>query len=141
MLNGDWVIIDMGTSLIQTSGNASPDMVYYEMAAGAGIIMDCIIVEIGNSVDGPWHQVMYWCDGNPDLNTDLRDYLLESDNLEIPASALYDPNPLVLPPATGVRIDIDIPSVPPGSYRYVRLTAPSTGTDAGSDIDAIGLYP
>ncbi len=141
LLNGESIIIDMGTSLIWTSGDNVPDMVYYEMVAGAGIFMDCIIVEIGNSVDGPWHQVMYWCDGAPDMNTDLGAYAPESDNYEIPAVALYDPDPLVLPAATGVRIDIDIPSVPPGSYRYVRLTAPLAGADAGSDIDAIGLYP
>lgn len=125
--------------LISTSGDSTPDMVYYELAAGAGIFMDCIIVDVGNSVSGPWYQVFYWCDGAQDTNTNIGGYFPDTDNLSIPASALYDPNPLLPPPATGVTIDID-PFAPPGIYRYVRLTVPVGGGD-GADVDAIGLYP
>jgi hypothetical protein len=127
----------MGALLISTSGDNQYDMVYYERANGPGIYMDCIIVELGNSVAGPWYQVFYWCDGVQDTNTNIGAYFPDVDNTWIPEADLYHPSP---PPRNGVTIDIDPPFAPPGSYRYVRLTAPA-GDGDDAEVDAIGLYP
>ncbi len=131
------LIIDMGALLISTSGDGQYDMVYYERYNGPGIYLDCVILELGNSVAGPWYQVFYWCNGMPDANTNVAGYT-ENDSEWIPEAALYHPSP---PPQNGVTIDID-PFVPPGTYRYVRITSPGgQDTDGGADFDAIGLYP
>lgn len=128
----------MGTMLISTSGNSQYDMVFYERANGPGIYMDCVILELGNSVAGPWYQVFYWCDGVQDANTNIGGYFPDNDNLWIPEAGLYHPVP---PPRNGVAIDID-PFVPPGAYRYVRITSPGgQDIDGGADFDGIGLYP
>lgn len=133
----------MGTSLIIGDGTNTPDMVYYEMAAAGGIYMDCITIEISESYDGPWSIVLDWCDtlvAGVDANTSLGGllggpvYLPEADNTYI------DPGDLYGVPPTGVMIDIDSLGLT-GAYRYVRLSAPPTGADAGADVDAIGLYP
>ncbi|MCS6992358.1 MAG: hypothetical protein N2117_09625 [Anaerolineales bacterium] len=137
LVDGGVLIVDMGTMLISTSGNATPDMVLYEYLNGPGIYMDCIVVSLGNSVSGPWYQVMYWCDGNVDFNTNISAYP-ENDNEYIDGTVLY--HPTWPPPRNGVTIDID-PFAPPGTYRYVRLYAPTGVSTDGADIDAIGLYP
>ncbi|PWH13893.1 MAG: hypothetical protein DDG60_09280 [Anaerolineae bacterium] len=134
--DGGVLIIDMGTFLISTSGNATPDMVFYERLNGPGIYMDCLVIQLGNSAGGPWYQVFYWCDGTPDTNTNIAAYP-ENDNEFIPDTVLYHPAP---PPQNGVTIDID-PFVLPGTYRYVRLYAPPGGASDGAEVDAIGLYP
>lgn len=139
LLNGQSVIIDMGDNLIIGDGTYMPDMVYYEMFAGGGIYMDCIIIEISESYDGPWSSVLDWCDtivAGVDANTSLGSpvYLPEVDN------AYINPGDLYGVPPTGVMIDIDSLGLT-GAYRYVRLSAPPTGADAGADVDAIGLYP
>lgn len=131
------LIIDMGTMLISTSGDNQYDMVYYERVNGPGIYLDCVILELGNSADGPWLQVFYWCDGVDDANTNIAGYP-ENDSEWIPETVLYHPS---LSPKNGVTIDID-PFVPPGTYRYVRITSPSVpDTDGGADFDAISIYP
>lgn len=137
IVNDSPLIIDMGTMLISTSGDNQYDMVYYERVNGPGIYLDCVILELGNSVDGPWYQVFYWCDGVQDTNTNIAGYP-ENDSEWIPETVLYHPWP---PPQNGVTIDID-PFVPPGTYRYVRITSPGgQDTDGGADFDGIGLYP
>lgn len=133
----------MGDNLIVGDGANTPDMVYYEMAAGGGIYMDCITVEISENFGGPWFVVLDWCDAvvaGVDVNTSLGGllggpvYLPETDNMYIDPADLYG-----FPP-TGVMIDIDSLGLT-GVYRYVRLSVPPTGADAGAEIDAIGLYP
>jgi len=54
----------------------------------------------------------------------------EVDNCDIPATRLYN--------NTGVTIDID-GIVPPGTYPWIRITAPAGGAD-GAEIDAIQPY-
>jgi len=133
----------MGTNLIIGNGTNAPDMVYYEMTAAGGIYMDCVIVEISENYTGPWFVVLDWCDtvvAGVNANTSLGGllggpvYLPETDNLYINPGDLYGA------PPTGVMIDIDSLGLT-GIYRYVRLSAPSAGADAGADVDAIGLYP
>ncbi len=141
--NGGVLIIDMGTSLIISDGMNTPDMVYYEMAAAGGIYMDCVTIEISENVGGPWFVVLDWCNSvvaGVDANTSLGGllggpvYLPEIDNLYINPGDLYGA------PPTGVMIDIDSLGLT-GIYRYVRLSAPLAGADAGADVDSIGLYP
>jgi len=132
----------MGTSLIIGDGsNATPDMVYYEMAASGGIYMDCITIEISEGFGGPWFVVLDWCNtmvAGIDANTSLGGLLggpvySEADNTFI------DPGDLYGALSTGVMIDIDSLGLT-GIYRYVRLSVPIGGGD-GADVDAIGLYP
>lgn len=140
--NGGELIIDMGNNLIIGDGTYTPDMVFYEMAAAGGIYMDCITIQISESYDGPWFVVLDWCDTivtGTDANTSLGGLLggpiyAEVDNEYINPGDLYGT------PPTGVMIDIDSLGLT-GAYRYVRLSAPPTGADAGADVDAIGLYP
>lgn len=105
--------------------------------------MDCITVQISESFGGPWFVVLDWCDAvvpGVDVNTSLGGllggpvYSPETDNLYINPGDLYGT------PPTGVMIDIDSLGLT-GAYRYVRLSVPPTGADAGAEIDSIGLYP
>jgi hypothetical protein len=57
----------------------------------------------------------------------------EPDNQVIPQSVLYG-----VPLQTGITIDVDAVA-PAGTYRYVRLTSP-TSVD-GSEVDALEVLP
>lgn len=136
--DGNYVIIDMGSTPIVADGDPDYDMVYYGLADGPGIILDCINIQLADNLSEPWPwQIVFsWCNLTPDFNTNVGGYFPEYDNYNIPAAVLYHPAP---PPLTGITIDID-GFVPPGSYRYVRLSVPVGGGD-GAEVDAIGLYP
>ena len=69
--------------------------------------------------------------------TDAGPFPGESDNEPIPWYDLY-PGPPPLPFNTGVAIDIGVaePSLPPGPFRWVRISSPPGGGDP-SEIDSI----
>ncbi len=120
-----------------------PDFVFYERLADAtSVAMDWVQIEI--SSDGVnWYQVFYWGDGTPpgnpgipDTNTNLNINVIggiEQDNrvFLLADGILYN--------GTGVTIDVDT-IVPPGSYSWMRITAPASPGGDPSDIDAIQPY-
>lgn len=124
------------------------DLVYYEFSLVSlpppdtfdGIWLDWIIIEISDGSN--WYTVFNWSDNIRDQNTNA-DYAIltlpppppnpeEMDQRPIPSSDLYN--------ATGVAIDIDS-IVPPGTYIYIRFSAPPGDTDGQAEIDAIEILP
>jgi hypothetical protein len=112
--------------------------VYYErQAPTGGINLDWIIVEIGNGTN--WYQVFNWGDNIADTNTNMDFNILpnprvppETDQRNIPAASLYN--------GTGVAIDVDAVA-PPGTYTYVRFSAPPGDRDGQTEIDAVQALP
>jgi hypothetical protein len=112
------------------------DFVFYEWDNSGYVYLDWIIIEL--SVDATtWYTAFYWGDGyNPpmDDNTNIASYSQdgsEDDNEQIPLGDLYPY------PGTGITIDINFLSDPPGAqHRYVRLSAPTSGGDP-AQLDGI----
>jgi uncharacterized repeat protein (TIGR01451 family) len=147
---GDSIILNLFPS-ITLGSHSGVDIIYYEqdidISGGArGIEMDWVILEIGDGFN--WYTVLNWGDGlaNPGTNiniplppsplTNPSTCILENDNCNI------DGTLLVGVPGTGITIDIDlIPSVPPGTYQYIRITVPLGGADGGVGIDGIYVVP
>jgi hypothetical protein len=126
---------------IQTHGTSDPDFVYYEMAAGSGILMDQVILQISQNISGPWTTVFDWGNGNPDINSnlDISGPLggSETDNREIDASFLLVGNGRT----TGVGVDIDYPPLGlSGSYSCLKIISSGSSGD-GIDVDSIEIYP
>jgi uncharacterized repeat protein (TIGR01451 family) len=122
------------------------DLVYYEAPEGSGVLLDWVIVQVGDGTN--WYTVFNWGDENRDTNSNMDYNLLtlpppvgpppfEPDQRDISSTDLYqDP---VSGMSTGIAIDLDIPSVPPGNYLYVRFLVPA---GSGSmQIDAIQSFP
>jgi sugar lactone lactonase YvrE len=136
------VIVDLGASPIVA--HAGYDFVYYERYSTAvpGIYMDSVVVEVcvDSSCSMPY-TVFNWGDGVPDSNTSIGGVGTpsEPDNDPLPESALYG----VSPYQVGIAIDVDAGGAPPGTYGYMRLSAPAAGgtvTD-GAEVDAIEILP
>ena len=128
--------LTLGINLI-ANGDSSFDLVYYELPGGSGILLDWAIVEIGDGSN--WYTIFNWGNNIDDTNTNVYSYLVsnpqtpsEPDQRNIPSSALYG--------ATGIAIDIDS-IVPPGTYSYIRFTAPVGDADGHMEIDAIEILP
>ena len=72
---GQNLVVDLGAvKAIAVTGSAEPafDIVYYELENPAtNVNLDWVIVEIGTSPSGPWHQVFYWGDDILDANTNI----------------------------------------------------------------------
>jgi uncharacterized repeat protein (TIGR01451 family) len=140
-----------GTALTQAinitvNGHAGWDLVYYERPAGSGILLDWIIIEIGDGEN--WYTIFNWGDNAADANTNMNFTLLpppiitpptippeEPDQRDIPTTSLYN--------STGIAIDLDslVPALPAGTYTYIRFTAPAGDTDGHTEIDAIEVLP
>ena len=58
----------------------------------------------------------------------------EIDQRDILATDLYTSSSGV---STGIAINIDIPGVVPGTYSYIRFSAPAGDVDGHMEIDAI----
>jgi hypothetical protein len=128
--------LTLGINLI-ADGDAGYDLVSYEFPAGSGIWLDWVIIEIGDG--NSWYTIFYWGDNLADTNTNMDFNLLsnpqtppEPDQRDIPSAELYN--------ATGIAIDIDS-IVPPGTYSYIRYTAPGADVDGQTEIDAIEILP
>lgn len=139
---GNAVTIRFSTPLA-VNGHAGYDLVYYELANGAGIDMDLVALEIGDGNN--WYTVFYWGDDVADTNSNLDSSVLgvsEIDNQDFsspPAGLLYN--------GTGITIELD-GVVPPGTYPYFRIISPPTAaypsgvdTDGGCEVDAIVILP
>ncbi len=138
----DWSTIPDGGSLvlglttpIRPHGNSGWDLVYYERAAGSGILMDFVTIEI--SVDGsPGSWITIFAYGGGLYWNSLIAPCPQADNTDIPAAC---PS-VTLIGGTGVGIDVDA-IVASGSYYYIRITSPVGGAGDGCDVDAIEVYP
>ena len=139
---GQNLVVDLGAvKAIAVTGSAEPafDIVYYELENPAtNVNLDWVIVEIGTSPSGPWHQVFYWGDDILDANTNIGQLgygaVSEPDNQSIPFADLYGGN------SPGIAIDVDA-VVPAGNYRWVRITAPLGGANDASEVDSLGVLP
>ena len=121
------------------NGDGSYDLVYYERPSpgGTGVFLDWVIVEIGDGTN--WYTVFYWGNNLADTNSNMDFNSLpnpqvpeETDQRDIPTSALYN--------GTGIAINVDA-IVPPGTYTYVRFTAPAGDADNQMEIDAVEVLP
>ena len=107
------------------------DLVYYEHAAGSGILMDFVTLQA--SEDGSSWITIFAYGGGAYGNSSLAG-CPEVDNIDIPATCGS------LIGGTGVGIDVDA-VLPSGGYFYLRILSPSGGAGDGSDVDAIEIYP
>ena len=130
--------LTLGINLV-ANGDGSFDVVYYERPSpgGTGIFLDWVIVEIGDGTN--WYTIFNWGDNIADTNSNMDFNILpnpqvpeETDQRDIPTSALYN--------GTGVAIDVDA-IVPPGTYPYLRFTAPPGDSDNQMEIDAVEVLP
>ncbi|MBN1303863.1 MAG: DUF11 domain-containing protein [Anaerolineales bacterium] len=138
---GGSITLTLGTSITVTGADlGNPDLVYYELPSGPGIAMDEVVLEISDGYN--WYTILNWGDGNADAYTNIAIPLAvppnattcsgEPDNCNIDATLLYNSN--------GVAIDLDY-LVPPGTYYYVRVNAPSGDSGDGCDVDALYVIP
>jgi len=138
----DWLRLDFGAGRGIIDG-LGPDMVFYEYSAtvdvGAGsepgILLDYTRIEL-SADDATWYPVFAWDNvvgGVAGTNIDC--YATdacgvcgpgECENEPIPSRDLYG----TLPYKTGIAIDIGAWTSPGYSYRYVRFTYPSGGTQS-----------
>jgi hypothetical protein len=128
--------LTLGINLV-ANGDGSFDLVYYERPAGGGIFLDWVIVEIGDGNN--WYTVFYWGNDIADTNSNMDFNILsnpttppEPDQRTIPASELYN--------SSGIAINVDA-IVPPGTYTYIRFSAPPGDSDNQMEIDAIEVLP
>ncbi len=142
--DGDIYFLSSGGSLtlninLIANGDGSYDLAYYERAApdGTGVFLDWVIIEIGDGTN--WYTVFNWGNNLADTNSNMDFNILpnpqvpeEADQRDIPTSALYN--------GTGVAIDVDA-IVPPGTYTYIRFTAPAGDSDGQTEIDALEVLP
>lgn len=143
LLDGSYIVMDLSSNPIIVNGPSDKnyDFVYYEQAAGPGILMDRVILSISTALAGTYYQVLNWGDGTPDTNSNIGNVVTstpyqELDNQPIDASKLYGATPL----QTGVLVDVDnAASHPPvGSYSFLAIQAPPPPTppstpDPGND--------
>lgn len=118
---------------VQVIGNPSWDLVYYEYPNGScgGILIDWVIIEVGDG--STWYTVFNWGDGFVDGNAITSAAGLPEDDIRTLCDwQLYN--------LTGIAIDLD-GIVPPGTYSYVRFTAPPGDIDGDIEIDAIVTLP
>jgi hypothetical protein len=135
--------LTLGTNLV-ANGDPDFDLVYYEFPSGSGIWLDWVIVEISDGNN--WYTVFNWYDNNADTNSNMNFDILslpvpppveEIDQRDILAADLYTSSSGV---STGIAIDIDA-VVPPGTYPYIRFSAPAGDLDGQLEIDAIEILP
>lgn len=127
---------------IVVNGNPSWDLIYYELAAGNGILLDWVTIQISDGLN--WYTVFNWSDEIADINTNVDFNILayplaapfpppnEPDQRDIPIAELYN--------STGIAIELDS-VVPPGTYPYLRIYAPPGDVDGQLEIDAIQVLP
>ncbi|MCF6277560.1 MAG: DUF11 domain-containing protein [Anaerolineales bacterium] len=116
---------------VTVNGNSGWDLVYYELPNGCGIVMDWVILQVGDGSN--WYTVLNWGDGLVDTNAIIAPLgLPEADNRSICSTDLYD--------LTGVALELD-GVVPAGIYPYVRIVAPTGDGDGVVEVDAIVPLP
>jgi hypothetical protein len=132
--------VNLGANIIVSGApDTSYDLVYYENENPAGnIMLDWVIVEIGNCSSGSWYPVFTWYDGILDSNTNVAAAgygIGEQDNKMIPIGVLYGS-----PYQTGIAIDVDA-IAPPGLYNCVRIRSPFGGDNDPAEVDSVQVLP
>jgi hypothetical protein len=122
---------------LTANGDSGFDLVYYEFPAASGILLDWVIIEISDGYN--WYTIFNWGNNVADTNTNVDFNILsnpqvppEPDQRDIPSAELYN--------STGIAINVDA-IVPPGTYSYIRFTAPTGDIDGQLEIDAIEVLP
>lgn len=139
---GDQFVKDISATPIVT--HAGYDFVWYEMVNGGtgNVQMEIIVLEVGNSVNGPWSVVFTWGDNLVDANSSLgaAGYgASEPPDFPIPpgAPAFFGTAPY----DTGIAVDIDAVA-PSGTYTWIRGRATGIPCPSGNtEIDAIQILP
>jgi hypothetical protein len=134
----------MGIPLYAMStSDGVPDLVYFERALGPNyIMMDSVIVELGDFFLDIWYMIFNWGNGSADTNSNLNilDPALggpEDDNRVITTVPLYGTPPL----NSGITIDIDGKAPTGTPYQWLRISVPVGGAGDGADIDSILVLP
>jgi uncharacterized repeat protein (TIGR01451 family) len=141
--------LTLSINLIADGNTSDWDLVYYEYSLALlpppdtfdGIWLDWVIIEISDGSN--WYTVFNWGNNVSDTNTNVALNLLslplpppntdeEMDQRPIASSNLYN--------NSGVAIDVDS-IVPPGTYTYIRITAPPGDVDGQAEIDTIEILP
>lgn len=126
---------------IVVDGNTDIDLIYFEQLnmSGTGVAMDWVIIQIGNGTN--WYTVLNWGDGISDANTNIAVPLAAGNSGGTcegePDNCLIDI--ALLPYGTGININVDIGSIPAGTYPYLKFIAsvPGPGGDGGVNVDGI----
>lgn len=144
--NGGYIVINIGGNpiVVSLTPDSFYDLVFYESAFNPTLIqLDQIIIGISNDNGLTYYEVFNWGNGIPDTNTNVDTNILtpdpscilepECDNREIPQADLHPT------PGTGILIDVDnAPGAPPpGTYDYLVIISPNTGSGDDSQIDAV----
>jgi uncharacterized repeat protein (TIGR01451 family) len=133
---GSAVTLTFGTP-VSVGSHAGYDLVYYELSAGTGIMMDHVILQISDGYN--WYTILNWGDEMADTNSNLDLNSIggnEMDNRDFSTSPASD----ILYNSTGVLIELD-GFVPSGAYPYVRIISPSGEDGDGCDVDGIEVLP
>jgi uncharacterized repeat protein (TIGR01451 family) len=131
--SGSSITLALASPLI-VGGHPGYDLVYYEMPAGSGILMDQVILQVSDGYN--WYTILNWGDNSADAHTNISISSIggaEDDNRDIASGLLHD--------TTGVAIDLDALPIPSVTYSYIRITAPAGDSGDGCDIDAIVILP
>jgi uncharacterized repeat protein (TIGR01451 family) len=141
--DGTTLYYNMGIPLYAMSTpDGVPDLVYFERALGPNyIMMDSVIVELGDFFLNVWYMIFNWGNGSADTNSNLNidNPALggpEDDNRLITTVPLYGTPPL----NSGITIDIDGYAPTGTPYQWLRIRVPTGGGD-GADIDSILVLP
>ena len=129
---GSSVTLTFDSPLVVGS-HAGYDLVYYELPAGSGILMDNVILQISDGYN--WYTILNWGDNIGDSNTRINIDVIggsETDNRDIPSALLYN--------LTGVEIELD-GVVPNDTYLYIRIISPTGEDGDGCDVDGIFILP
>ncbi len=134
--DGDQLDIGCGSNAIVDLGDQTwiDTLIFYEFynpwGCGGGVCLDWILIDLSQSTSGPWTQYFYWGDSDGGNNGNVQLYHfpggVEPDNESIPPAELYG--------LSGILVDVG------GTYRYVRLRAPSPCGDP-AQVDAIDTLP
>jgi hypothetical protein len=143
------------SSPIVVDGDPDDDLVYYERQGQSfppAILLDLVIIKIGQTVSGSWFVVFDWGDGTPDANTNVWSYGAdgtEEPNAVVPAAGLYGTPGGAPSLKTGITIDVDNAAtpIPFGEYDLLSVAAPTPppGTsypaDQQTEVDAVEILP
>jgi hypothetical protein len=148
---GKTATVDLGEDpskwLVADGDKGAYDLVYYENWIGTGIYLDRVTIRLcKDAACKVAVEVFNWGDGEPDLNSNVKDHAngipKEDHNTLIPAASLYGTGMLNgMLVKSGVAIDIDIPGVESGRYRFVSFSSTMTDSTQVPEIDAIEVLP
>jgi hypothetical protein len=130
--SGSSITLALASPLI-VGGHAGYDLIYYEMSAGSGILMDRVLLQVSDGYN--WYTILNWGGGGADVNTNIDINVIggsEDDNRDISAGSLHN--------VTGVAINAD-GVVPNNTYNYIRIYSPTGDSGDGCDVDAIEILP